>query len=106
VRANGVLSFHSSRLVGARHLGMSRRSLTRRLAYAFAAPVAVPLLRTLRQVRETLGKVPVAKLAMALPAIVVKNVYEGLGQAVGYLRGEGDAAARLMHAELYWRRSG
>jgi GT2 family glycosyltransferase len=104
VRANGELSYHSSRLVGARHLG-GGGSRTRRVLYALAAPVAVPVLRTLRQVRETLGSVSVAQLGMALPAIAVKNVYEGLGQAVGYLRGEGDAASRLLEAELRWRRS-
>jgi hypothetical protein len=42
---------------------------------------------------------------MALPAILVKNVYEGFGQAVGYLRGEGAAAVRLVEAELRWPRA-
>jgi hypothetical protein len=104
VRANGLLSYHSSRLVGARHLGESATTV-RRVAYALAAPLAVPVLRTVRQVRELRGLVPSAQLAMALPAILVKNVYEGFGQAVGYLRGEGAAAVRLVEAELRWPRA-
>jgi hypothetical protein len=106
VRANGLVSYHSSRLVGARHLGDGRRITVRRVLYALAAPIAVPVLRTLRQVREIRGLVPAGQLAMALPAIIVKNVYEGFGQAVGYLRGEGNAAVRLVDAELRWPRSG
>ena len=105
VRANGWLSYHSSRLVGARHLG-GRGTFARRVLYAFAAPIAVPVLRTLRLVRTIRGSVPAGQLAAALPAIVVKNVYEGIGQAHGYLRGEGDAARRLMDAELRWPRTG
>jgi Glycosyl transferase family 2 len=105
VRANGLLSYHSSRLVGARHLDDRKRGALRRALYALAAPVAVPLLRTLRLIRDTRGVVPAGRLAAALPAIVVKNVYEGVGQAHGYLRGEGEAAKRLMDAELRWPRS-
>jgi glycosyltransferase involved in cell wall biosynthesis len=105
VRANGLLSYHSSRLVGARHLDERRRGAVRRALYALAAPVAVPLLRTLRLVRDLRGVVPAGQLFAALPAIVIKNVYEGFGQAHGYLRGEGDAAKRLVDAELRWPRS-
>jgi Glycosyl transferase family 2 len=105
VRTNGRLSYHSSRLVGARHLD-GRGTFTRRLLYALAAPIAVPVMRTLRLARTLRGSVPAGQLATALPAIVVKNVYEGFGQAHGYLRGEGDAARRLMDAELRWPRSG
>jgi hypothetical protein len=104
VRANGQLSYHSSRLVGARHLSEERRGAVRRVLYALAAPIAVPLLRTWRLVRDTRGAVPTGQLVPALPAIVMKNVYEGFGQAHGYLRGEGDAAKRLMDAELRWTR--
>jgi GT2 family glycosyltransferase len=106
VLGNALLSYHSSRLVGARHLGHRGRSTVRRLLYALAAPLAVPLLRTLRLVRDTRGRVPRGQLATALPAIVVKNVFEGFGQAHGYLRGEGDAAARVLDAELRWPRAG
>jgi hypothetical protein len=106
VRANGWLSCQSSRLVGARHLGDGRATFARRLLYALAAPIAVPVLRTLRLVRTLRGSIPALQLAAALPAIVVQNVYEGFGQAHGYLRGEGDAARRLMDAELRWPRSG
>jgi hypothetical protein len=104
VRANGQLSYHSSRLVGARHLHEGQRGAVRRALYALAAPVAVPLLRTLRLVRDRRGVVPAGQLIAALPAIVIRNVYEGFGQAHGYLRGEGDAAKRLMDAELRWTR--
>jgi hypothetical protein len=104
VRANGLLSYHSSRLVGARHLDERRRDALRRGLYALAALVAVPLLRTLRLVRDTRGVVSAGQVVAALPAIVVKNVCEGFGQAHGYLRGEGDAAKRLMDAELRWTR--
>jgi GT2 family glycosyltransferase len=100
VLGNAVVSYHCSRLVGARHLSDRGHSTFRRFLYALASPFAVPVLRTLRLVRHTRGRVPRRELAAALPAIVVKNVFEGFGQAHGYLLGEGDAAVRVIDSEL------
>jgi hypothetical protein len=105
VLGNARLSYQWSRLVGARHLGPDA-GFARRVLYALVAPVAVPVMRTLRLIRDTRETVPRHELATALPAIIVKNLFEGVGQADGYLRGAGDASARVMAAELLWPRAG
>jgi GT2 family glycosyltransferase len=105
VLGNARLSYHWCRLLGARHLGERRRSLARRILYALAAPVFVPVLRTVRLIRSIRGSVAPRQLAAAMPAILVKNIFEGFGQAHGYLRGEGDSGAMLMQAELLWPRA-
>jgi hypothetical protein len=106
VLLNARASYNWSRLVGGRQFRGARLGMARRLLYALLSPLAVPVLRTVRLVRDTRDTVARRELATALPAIIVKNIAEGLGQAHGYLFGEGAAAQRVVVNELYPPRGG
>jgi hypothetical protein len=106
VLSNARASYSWSRLIGGRQFRGARLGTARRFLYALLSPLAVPVLRTVRLVRDTGDTVPRRELATALPAIIVKNIAEGLGQAHGYLFGEGAAARRVVANELYPPRGG
>jgi hypothetical protein len=106
VLLNARASYQWSRLIAGRQFRGTRFGLARRILYALLSPIAVPVLRTVRLARDTRETVTRSELAGALPAIVVKNIAEGIGQAHGYLLGEGDAARRVVANELYPPRAG
>jgi hypothetical protein len=101
VLGNARASYQWSRLIGGRQLRGERWGVLRRIFYALLSPLAVPVLRTVRLIRDTRETVAAPELATALPAILVMKVSEALGLAHGYLLGDGDAARRVMAQELY-----
>jgi hypothetical protein len=89
------------RLLAARRSRLERWPRRRRLLYAAATPVFSPIWR-LAHIARHVARRP-ARLAEAiacLPAILVIVGRSGLGEAQGYLGGEGDALERFHRWEL------
>jgi hypothetical protein len=75
--------------------------LPRRVAYAVAAPVGAPAVRTMRLVRSLAGQPAMrAEAVAALPVIAAIWIANAIGQAAGCLFGAGDAGRRLLGWEL------
>ena len=88
-----------------RALGWSR---ARRLAYAAAVPVAVPVMKLARLLRSLRGRRALwGAAAAALPGAIGTYVWSSAGEALGYLGGDLERAERAFgHWELDRRRKG
>ncbi|MDX6504841.1 MAG: hypothetical protein QOE29_1966 [Gaiellaceae bacterium] len=95
------------RYIGGRLLGATRSrrwSVARRILYAGGSPL-IPLLRTARTLeawRRCGRSAPLPRGTLA--AVALGSTFWALGEAVGYLRGAGDAEARMLEYELYKER--
>jgi len=75
--------------------------LLRRLLYAIAAPLGIPVRRTSQLARSLRGRRPLwGQAALAIPATTTIWFWSGVGQAMGYLLGPGDSERRLVNWEL------
>jgi hypothetical protein len=80
--------------------------LPRRVLYSIAAPIGAPVMRAARLARSLLGRRSLwRQAAMAMPVAGVIWFWSGVGQALGYLFGRGDAERRLIAWELGARRA-
>lgn len=88
-----------------RALGWSR---ARRLAYAAAVPVAVPVMKLARLLRSLRGRRALwGGAVVTLPGVIATFVWSSAGEALGYLGGDlGRAEREFAHWELDRRRTG
>jgi hypothetical protein len=99
LRSNLAASYHGARLYGAARARYSRWSMTRRLAYAAAAPL-IPFI-VLRRRLATIARNGRGRLIpKLLPILLTLGAVEAFGEATGYLAGEGDATFRRCSFEL------
>ncbi len=85
-----------SRTMAAYRARLNRWSLARRLVYGLLTPVSAPLFRLVRLLASPAGR-PAhwGTLAAALPILPLAFFWAGMGEALGYLFGEGRAREAL-----------
>jgi len=99
LRSNLGATYYGARLYGAARARYGRWSALRRLAYAAAAPL-IPFV-VLRRRLAAIGRGGRGRMIpKLLPILLVLGVVEALGEATGYLAGQGDAPRRRVSFEL------
>ena len=94
-------NFNYSRFLGARRARTQSWGALRRLLYACLTPASSPVLGALRLFGSTRGRRSVAAQALAgLPVLLLTHFWSGIGEALGYVFGEGATEADLYHLEL------
>ena len=90
-----------SRLLGARRALTLEWGRTRQWFYGLATPIGSPLIRMLRLLASLRGRGSLTKQVLAaFPVYAVAYFWAGVGEAVGYLFGEGRADEGLFEFEL------
>jgi hypothetical protein len=91
-----TLRFNGGRIGGATPARLERWSLPRRMFYPMCAP-ALPVLRA----RHPRGKLQSAgSVRLVFPSIAMGLMLDGIGQAIGFLLGDGDTAQKLADFEV------
>jgi glycosyltransferase involved in cell wall biosynthesis len=95
-----------SSLLAAARVRAGRWPLWRRLAYALASPLGVTAMRLAPAVRAARRRPDAVPGALAtLPGVFAIAVVAALGEARGYLLGDGSMRRRFLHWELHAPRS-
>jgi hypothetical protein len=100
-RAAGQAGGQYSRLLAARRVKQDRWGILHRLLYTLVTPVFAPMLRVgrlLLNARRNPGQL--REVLVCLPGIFVVAGISALGEAWGYLLGEGDSLAGYRSVEL------
>jgi GT2 family glycosyltransferase len=98
--------FQYARLLGARRAATQRWSAARRWAYAAATPFVSPPISAWRLVRTLRGRRALWNDALlAAPVFLLSHGAGGVGEALGYVAGEGPAERRMRDVELEMVRS-
>ena len=93
--------FDFSRLLGARRAEARSWGRARRAVYAALAPAGVPALSVFRLARSMRGRRSLWPTVLTtLPVYLVGQVGAGLGEASGYLLGEGSSDEKVTWVEL------
>lgn len=101
VRDQIAASFAFSRLLGARRAQTQKWSLRKRIFYSGLTPFAAPAFALWRLVASLRNKHSLwGTLVIALPIIFLRFPVSGLGEATGYLFGEGSSDEGVRIAEL------
>jgi hypothetical protein len=101
VRETGYTNYVWCRAMAAQRARAAHWSVFRRFVQAAVTPASAPVYRIGRIVR-TLGsrRRLWQPFLSALPVLLVVGLWAGVGEALGYLLGPGDAEAKLMRWEL------
>jgi len=90
-----------SRFLGARRALTQGWSRPRRWFYGIATPVSSPLFGTVRLLASLRGRLSLTgPVLAALPVDLLTHFWSGVGEATGYLLGEGNSCNELFDCEL------
>jgi Glycosyl transferase family 2 len=91
--------FHAARMCAASHARLAKWSVFRRILYICRVPL-IPFIRLQRVLRHIFRSGRGELVPRILPALILGQVADGLGQLTGYTFGAGGAAQRLVRFEL------
>lgn len=94
-----------ARLLAARRAGSQRWSAVRRWVQALLTPAAAPLLGTLRLLTSLRGRrALVPEVIKGLPVYFITHAWSSIGEALGYVVGEGSSERDLNRWEIAYER--